>query len=86
MNIKEKLNSATTQNTAFVFDFDATMIHKYIGDTEVPSIISILRSDGYLGDEYSKEAYALKDKYHPIEIDPNKTDTERLFAAESWWS
>ncbi len=86
MKLNEKLSGAKVNNTAFVFDFDGTMIHKYVKGGEVPSIISILRSDGYLGEVYSKEAYALKNKYHPIEIDSSKTREEKLEAAEHWWS
>lgn len=69
----------------FVFDFDGTITKKYAGNVEVPSVLSILRSEGVLNEEYSKEAYALKEKYHPIEIDPLVPQDTKYQKMNEWW-
>ena len=53
---------------------------------KVSSIISILRSaTDYLGEEYVKKAYALHDKYYPIEIDPKISLEKKKKAMQEWW-
>ena len=83
--IQEKLINATTGNTAFVFDFDGTMIHKFVGNESVPSIISILRSEGILGEEYSKEAFKLSGHYGTFERDPSIEEEEKTALMTEWW-
>jgi 5'-nucleotidase len=51
-----------------------------------PSIVSVLRSEWYLGEEYSKKAFELFDTYHPIEIDPKITIIEKKAKMHEWWS
>jgi hypothetical protein len=48
-------------------------------------LISVLRSELYLSEEYSKEAYKLFDFYNPIEINPNISLEEKKVQMTSWW-
>jgi len=68
-----------------VSDFDRTLTKAYIDNETVPSLISILRSEWILSEEYSKQAHALYDKYHPIETDPNIDVEEKVKYMEQWW-
>jgi 5'-nucleotidase len=52
-------------------DFDRTLTKAFYNWEKRPSIISVLRREWYLWEDYSKKAYELYDKYHPVEIDPN---------------
>ena len=83
--LQEKLSGATTQNTAFVFDFDGTMIHKFVRGESVPSIISILRSEGILGEEYSESAFALSNHYGAIERNPDISKEDKTIFMTEWW-
>lgn len=83
--IAEKIQRMKPEEMAFVFDFDGTLTKKYVGDIEVPSVISILRSEGILNDEYAKEAYDLKNTYHPIEIDPSIPKEVKFEKMTEWW-
>lgn len=58
-------------NIHILADFDRTLTKSFYKWEKKPSIISILRKEWYLWEEYSKKAYELYDKYYPIEVDPN---------------
>lgn len=65
-------------------DFDGTLTKKYNGE-KVPSLISILRDEGYLTPDYPAKAQSLFDKYHPIEIDSKISLEEKKKAMQEWW-
>lgn len=71
--------------SVFVFDFDGTINKKHIGKTKVPSIISILRNENILNDEYAHQAHALLAMYQPIELDPNISKEVKIQKMEEWW-
>ena len=48
-------------------------------------MIFVLRSGGYLTPDYAEKAHALFDKYHPIEVDPNISVSEKKEAMQQWW-
>jgi len=68
-----------------VADFDRTLTQSFVNGKETPSLISVLRSEGILGDTYSQEAYKLYDYYHPIEIDPEIDAVARKEKMTQWW-
>lgn len=69
-------------------DFDKTLTKAFSSSNDWKvrsSLISVLRSEGYLWEEYSKKAYELYDYYHPIEIDPNMPMDEKKKEMTTWW-
>lgn len=67
-------------------DFDNTLTKRFVNGKRTTSIISVLRSEWILWEDYSKKAYDLFDKYHPIEIDPNISMQEKKIEMTKWWS
>ncbi len=67
-----------------VADFDRTLTKAFSAWKKRPSLISVLRSEGYLGEEYVKKAYELWDKYIPIEADPNIDINEKAKEMTDW--
>jgi 5'-nucleotidase len=66
-------------------DFDGTATQAIVGGNIVPSLISVLRDEDFLGDDYSKKAHDFYNKYRPIEIDPNIGIIEKKVAMREWW-
>lgn len=85
-NIIKNLSQQGYKNLHILADFDRTITKAFTkGKKEVSSTISILRKENYLKRNYSQKAYALFDKYHPIEIDPTICLEDRRKQMESWW-
>jgi len=74
-------------NTHFhvVSDFDRTLTPAFIDGKKAETGVGQIRAGGYLSPEYVKQAYALKDKYHPIEIDESIPIEERSKKMLEWW-
>lgn len=68
-----------------ISDFERTLTYLFVNGQRVTSLISILRNENYLGDEYSQIAKALFNKYHPIEIDPEIPLAQKKAKMEEWW-
>lgn len=68
-----------------ITDFDRTLTTHRVDGEERPSLISVLRSQNILSDEYTQAAYTLFDHFHPIEIDSSKSIHERSEQMETWW-
>jgi len=68
-----------------VSDFDRTLTPMFIDGEKAETGVGQIRAGGYLSPEYVKEAYALKDKYHPIEIDETIPLAERSKKMQEWW-
>ncbi|MFA5917332.1 MAG: hypothetical protein WC850_03820 [Candidatus Gracilibacteria bacterium] len=84
--ILEKIKSDGLDNLHILADFDKTMTKAFSAGKKRPSLISVLRSEGYLSEEYSHKAYELYDYYNPIEIDP-KIDLEtKKQEMTIWWN
>ncbi len=82
-NLIKRLSSSSLH---FLADFDRTLTKSFSSDWEKrPSLISVLRKEWYLSEEYSKQAYALFDKYHPIEADPQIDLEEKKKQMSIWW-
>lgn len=67
-------------------DFDRTLTKAFVNGKHVPSLISVLRDHNYLTSEYCKKAQTLYKKYHPIEINPSISDSEKKEAMQKWWT
>lgn len=74
-------------NTHFhvVSDFDRTLTPVFIDGKKAETGVGQIRAGGYLSVEYVKEAYALKDKYYPVEIDESISIEERSKKMREWW-
>ncbi len=72
--------------TCFFIDFDGTIIKKKVNGEMIPSIISILRKENHLNDDYTKKAYELEEKYRPIENDHNISFEQKFEAMNNWWT
>lgn len=68
-----------------VADFDRTLTKHFVDGEKRPSLISVLRREWYLWEEYTKKAYALFDLYNPIEINPNIPLVEKKEKMQEWW-
>jgi len=66
-------------------DFDRTLTMAFSNGKPFPSLISILRNEGYLTPDYPEKAHALHDKYFPIEKDESIPLVERKAAMHDWW-
>lgn len=69
-----------------IADFDGTLTKAFVNGKEIPSPIYVLRNGEYLTEDYSQKAHALRDKYYPIEIDPNISIGEKKGKMQEWWT
>jgi cytosolic 5'-nucleotidase 3 len=74
------------KNLHIVADFDRTLTKAIIDDKKHKSTFSYIRDGGYLGEEYSKIAYELFDKYYPFESDPEVSLEIKKQKMEEWWA
>jgi 5'-nucleotidase len=66
-------------------DFDGTLTKVFYRGKKRSSLISVLRSEKYLGENYSQKANALYEKYHSIEINPKVPLKNKNEKMEEWW-
>lgn len=78
------LKNKWLESLHIVSDFDKTLTKAFSKWKKRPSIISILRSENYLWEEYSKKAYELFDYYNPIEINPEIELEEKIKQMTFW--
>jgi len=83
--ILENISKWWFSNLHILSDFDKTLTKEFIDWEKRPSLISILRRQKILWEEYSKKAYELFDYYNPIEIDPNIWLEEKKEQMTIWW-
>ena len=81
----KKLAAIRKNTLAIITDFDRTMTTHLVNGEERPSLISTLRSQSILSEEYSSAAYALFDHFNPIEIDTNRSMEDRSREMDIWW-
>ena len=86
LDILSKIKEDWLQKLHILADFDRTLTKAFSGWKLRSSLISVLRSEWYLSEEYSKEAYRLYDEYHPIEVDPNISLEEKKKYMSIWWN
>lgn len=73
------------QKLHILADFDRTLTKAFYNWQKRPSLISVLRSEWYLSEEYSKKAYELFDYYNPIELNPKISIEEKKKEMTNWW-
>jgi len=83
--IEGKIISDGAENFHVLADFDRTLTKAFINKIKTPSIISVLRNENYLSEEYSKKAKELANHYHPIETDPAISMTVKKRKMQEWW-
>ncbi len=83
--VVESISKGGTGKLHILSDFDKTLTTAFIEGQEVHSIIAQIREGKYLTPDYSPKAYALFEKYHPIEIDPKIPLKEKKEAMHEWW-
>lgn len=81
-----KIKSDWLQKLHVLADFDRTLTKAFSAWKIRPSLISVLRSEWYLWEDYSKKAYELFDYYNPIEINPNILLEEKKIEMTHWWN
>ena len=84
-NLKRKISEDGKEKFHVVADFDRTLTKAFVNGEKFPSIISQLYDGHHLTEDYTKKAQALRDKYHPIEINPYIIIEEKKRAMEEWW-
>jgi cytosolic 5'-nucleotidase 3 len=86
--LKEKIKKIKAQGLEklhVVSDFDRTLSKCFIDGKKIPSAIALIREGGYLSEDYPPKAFALFDKYHPIEIDDSLDDDYKFKKMQEWW-
>ncbi len=82
---KEIFKKEGKEKIHVISDFDRTLTKAFVNGNKFPSIISQLYNGHHLTEDYTKKARALRDKYYPIEVDPNIPIEEKKKAMEKWW-
>jgi 5'-nucleotidase len=85
-NIIEKIKADWVNKLHILADFDRTMTKAFSWWKLRSSLISVLRSEWYLSEEYSRKAYELFDYYNPIEINPAIPLEEKKEQMTIWWN
>ncbi len=83
--IKKKIKHGGDDRIHILSDFDRTLTRFCLNGEKVFSLISILAKGNFLGREYSQQAQALFDKYHPIETDPTIPLVKKKAKMREWW-
>ncbi|MCA9495736.1 MAG: hypothetical protein KC589_02240 [Nanoarchaeota archaeon] len=85
--IKKQFLEEDLENLHVLSDFDRTLTHAFInGGEHVSSLISILRDENYLVEDYAEKARALFNYYHPIEVSNVIELDEKKRLMEEWWT
>ncbi len=81
----EKMRIDGPEKLHIVSDFDKTLTRFAINGERNGTLISALRKNNYLTDEYIEKADALFQKYHPYEMDINLSLAEKNEKMIAWW-
>ena len=84
-SVKAKIILQGSSKFHVVTDFDRTLTKAFVNGKKTPSVISVLRDENYLSEEYSKEAKALAEHYHPIEMDLSMSLVDKKRYMQEWW-
>jgi 5'-nucleotidase len=82
---QDKIISEGAENFHVLADFDRTLTKAFVNGEKTPSIISVLRNENYLSEEYSLKAKELANYYHPIEIDSALSIKVKKKKMQEWW-
>lgn len=84
--LKKKISKEGKEKLHVLSDFDRTLTKAVVERERVPSLISVLYSNGeYLSDDYARKSQDLQEKYYPIEVDPGTPIEEKKKAMQEWW-
>jgi 5'-nucleotidase len=84
---KKAIIEAGADNLHVIADFDRTLTYAHSKTGErIPSLISVLRNENYLSEEYSVKAKALAAKYNVIENDASIPVATRKAKMKEWWT
>lgn len=84
--IIQKISTAGAEKFHVLSDFDRTLTCAFAPDgSEVPSLISVLRDEGYLTPDYPAKAKELFNYYHAIESAPLTDKEKKKKAMQEWW-
>ena len=83
---KNKFKLSGTEHLHVIADFDKTLTRAFVDGKRVGSAIAQIRNNNCLSKEYTKKAFELFDKYHPIEFDINIPLEKKIPLMEEWWS
>ncbi|VVB75525.1 2-hydroxy-3-keto-5-methylthiopentenyl-1-phosphatephosphatase [Candidatus Tiddalikarchaeum anstoanum] len=81
----KRIKNAGADKLHIVADFDKTLTKFLINGRQIPSVISLIREGGYLTNDYPRKAYALYDKYHPVELDDTISIKDKNEKMLEWW-
>ena len=83
--IKKKIKHNGEGNLHVIADFDRTLTKSFDKGKKNQTVIAQVRHGGYLTPDYPKKAFALFDKYHPIEISTKISLKEKKKKMKEWW-
>jgi len=83
---KKAIKKDGIANLHVLADFDQTLTQAFVSGKIVPSLLSIMYNEGYLGPDYSEKAKALHSKYYKTEMDPEVPREVKKKAMEEWWN
>ncbi len=83
--IKRLIKAGGGENLYVLSDFDRTLTKAFVNGECRPSLISILRDEGYLASDYGQKARDLYNKYHAIEVDRDIPLAKRKKMMARWW-
>jgi cytosolic 5'-nucleotidase 3 len=81
----EQLIIAGVNSLHVVSDFDRTLTKCFVNGRKIPSLLALIREGSYLTAEYPALAFALYDKYHPLEVDDSLEVEYRNRMMKQWW-
>ncbi len=83
--VREKIARLHKEKIHIIADFDATLTKRFYHGKKVGSSYALIRNNGYLGEEYTKQEFELFNRYYPIEIDPEISSEVKYKTMEEWW-
>ncbi|MBW2998643.1 hypothetical protein KY321_03835, partial [Candidatus Woesearchaeota archaeon] len=81
-----KIKADGLDNLHVVSDYDRTLTKCFHEGKKRSSVISLIRSGGYLTKDYPEKAFALFDKYHPYEMDKDLDLEIKSKYMQEWWT
>ena len=82
---KKKIKDIGVNHLHVIADFDRTLTKAFVKGQKSSTVFAQLREGKYLTPEYSVRAYALFEKYYPIEISPEITNEMKKAKMYEWW-
>jgi len=83
--LKQRFKEGGSDRIHVLADFDRTLTKAFVKGNRSPTVIAQIRNGKYLTENYPKDAHALFDYYHPIEIDTSISQDEKNKLMKEWW-